>query len=135
MPCNGNGHFIANRSYLEVARSLRYVVIIGVRSVGENVAIDATLALTHVQLGASKGSTLDALILHESLGYEFARLKIGAVVGLGRVFGSNSSLGFIDYQRTALGGHGELGGHVITRSVSNLGRAGNVVGIGARIGS
>ena len=59
--CNGNGHFIANRSYLEVARSLRYIVLIGVRSVGENVAIDATLARTHVQLGASKGSALDAL--------------------------------------------------------------------------
>ena len=132
--CNGNGHFIANRSYLEVARSLRYVVIIGVRSVGENVAIDVTLALTHVQLGASKGSALDALILHESLGYKFARLKIGAVVGLGRVFGRNSSLGFIDYQRTALGGHGELGGHIVARSVSNLGSAGNVVGIDARIG-
>lgn len=82
-----------------------------------------------------KVALLDALVLHESLGYKFARLKIGAVVGPGHVFGRNSSLGFIDYQRTALGGHGELGGHVIARSVSNLGRAGNVVGIGARIGS
>ena len=94
--CNSNGHFIANRSYFEVARSLRYVVIIGVRSVGENVAIDATLARAHVQLRAGKGGALDALILHESLGYKFARLEIGAVVGLGRVFRRNSSRSFLD---------------------------------------
>ena len=93
---DGHGHFIADRSHLECTRSLRYFIIIGVRSIGENVAIDTTLALTHIQLGASKAGALDALTLHKAGSYEFARLEIGTVVGLGRIFGRDSSRSFLD---------------------------------------
>ena len=95
---------------------------------------DGALALPEVELRPAIGHARDAIAPDEAGSRELARHKRRAVVGLARVLGLDDHLSGVDDERAILDLDAELARHVVARRIGHLGGAGDVVGVGARIG-
>ena len=131
----GHGHFIADRSHLKsaVLRVVKRIVAgLGalVQRVGEYI-LDGARIRDCARIGIRRAFALG------KAGHRF-HLMLGVLVAIIDPFagsGLHMHRSLLNYQRAALGGHGELIRHVVARGVNDFGRARDGVGVRARIGS